>query len=68
MRVNELDVNVVVGNVLSCQFFDDCAHVGDAFFGQVGQAARCVNFSTAALRGRDQGFDGEHDAAEIGKA
>ena len=48
--------------------FDDSAHVGNAFFGQVGQTARCVNFSTAALRGRDEGLDGEHDAAEIRKA
>ena len=27
-----------------------------------------MNFSTAALRGRDEGFNGEHDAAEVGKA
>ena len=67
MRVHELNVDVVVGDVLAREFLDHRADVGHALFGQVGKTTSGVDFPTATLRGGHERLDGQHDAAEIGK-
>ena len=67
MGVNKLNVNIVVRDVLAREFLDDGADVGYAFFRQVGETTGGVNLSTTALRRGDEGFDGKHDATEIGE-
>ena len=65
MRVDELNVNVIIRNVFAGQLLDDGTDICDAFFGHIRQTTGGKYTAGLGVGRRHKGFDREHDSTEI---